>query len=109
MSALIFKNGITGTDFLVFNPLDVEYTSEKPFFFKIELIQNKFWLDIKSKAWSSNCKFFFVVNKTGIVIGNVNDDDAFLSNLSSDVFQEFFNAFKKNINHDTRTIVDAKV
>ena len=92
--SFIFRNGIKNADFVVFNPLNVELKNEKPLLHEIKLNKNDFWTDIKSMVWSANCRFFFVVNKNHIIIGNTNNDEAFLcSNLSMQVFEEFFKAF----------------
>jgi hypothetical protein len=90
----LFQNGIKDADFVVFNPLDVELKNEKPILYVIKLKESNFWQDIKSIVWSTNCRFFFFVNENEIIIGNTHDEDAFLcSNLSMQVFEEFFKAF----------------
>ena len=92
--SFVFQNGIKNADYVVFNPLNVELKDEKPLLHEIKLKASDFWSDIKSMVWSSNCRFFFVVNENHIIIGNTHDDEAFLcSNLSLQVFEEFFNAF----------------
>jgi len=92
--SFVFQNGIKNADFVVFNPLNKELINEKPLLHEIKLKASDFWSDIKSMAWSSNCRFFFVVNENHIVIGNTHNDEAFLcSNLSMQVFEEFFKAF----------------
>lgn len=92
--SFIFKNGIKNADFVVFNPLNKELINEKPILHEIKLKASDFWSDIKSMVWSSNCRFFFVVNENHIIIGNTHNDEAFLcSNLSMQVFEEFFKAF----------------
>ena len=83
---LVFKNGINNKDFVVFNPLGIELKNEDPILQKIKLFESNFWSDIKSKVWSSNCRFFFVINKDHIICGNTHDDDAILCNLSMRVF-----------------------
>lgn len=91
---LVFQNGIKNADFVVYNPLNIMLKEEKPILHKIKLKENKFWQKIKSITWSSNCRFFFVINSSHIIIGNTHDNEAFLcSNLSIQVFNEFFNAF----------------
>lgn len=91
---IVFKNGIKNADFIVFNPLNIELKDEKPLLQAISLKTSEFWQRIKSVVWSSNCRFFFVVNERHIIIGNVHDNEAFLcSNLSIQVFEEFFKAF----------------
>lgn len=92
--SFVFKNGIKNADFVVFNPLNIELINEKPLLHEIKLKASDFWQDIKSMVWSSNCRFFFVVNENHIIIGNTHNDEAFLcSNLSMQVFEEFFKAF----------------
>lgn len=92
---LVFKNGIKNADFVVFNPLNKKLVDEKPLFQEVILKASDFWSDIKSMTWSSDCKYFFVVSENEIVIGNTNDDDAFVCcNLSMQVFEEFFKAYK---------------
>ena len=92
--SFVFQNGIKNADFVVFNPLNKELINEKPLLHEIKLKETDFWSDIKSMVWSSNCRFFFVVNENHIVIGNTHNDEAFLcSNLSMQVFEEFFRAF----------------
>jgi len=92
--SFVFQNGIKNADFVVFNPLNVELKDEKPLLHEIKLKEVDFWTDIKSMAWSSNCRFFFLVNENHIIIGNTHNDEAFLcSNLSMQVFEEFFKAF----------------
>lgn len=92
--SFVFKNGIKNADFVVFNPLNKELINEKPILHEIKLKASDFWSDIKSMVWSSNCRFFFVVNENHIIIGNTHNDEAFLcSNLSMQVFEEFFKAF----------------
>lgn len=91
MNNLVFQNGIKNADYVVFNPRDIKFVNEPPVLHEIQLEQTDFWQKIKSMAWSSNCRFFFVVNKSSIIIGNTLDDEAFLcSNLSMQVFDEFF-------------------
>jgi hypothetical protein len=94
----VFKNGIKNADFVVFNPHNIELHNDKPILHRIRLEQSEFWNKIKSMVWSSNCRFFFVVNEHHTVIGNVHDDDAFLCNLSWQVFEDFFKAFEKKKN-----------
>lgn len=92
--SFVFKNGIKNADFVVFNPLNKELINEKPLLQEIKLKESVFWSDIKSMVWSSNCRFFFVVNESHIIIGNTHNDEAFLcNNLSFQVFEEFFKAF----------------
>jgi hypothetical protein len=92
--SFVFQNGIKNADFVIFNPLNKELVNEKPLLHEIQLKASDFWSDIKSMVWSSNCRFFFVVNENHIIIGNTHDDEAFLcSNLSMQVFEEFFKAF----------------
>jgi len=92
--SFVFQNGIKNADFVVFNPLNIELINEKPLLHEIKLKASDFWQDIKSMVWSSNCRFFFVVNENHIIIGNTHNDEAFLcSNLSMQVFEEFFKAF----------------
>lgn len=92
--SFVFQNGIKNADFIVFNPLNKELVNEKPLLHEIKLKETDFWQEIKSMAWSSNCRFFFVVNENHIIIGNTHNDEAFLcSNLSMQIFEEFFKAF----------------
>lgn len=92
--SFVFQHGIKNADFIVFNPLNKELVNEKPLLHEIKLKESDFWSDIKSMVWSSNCRFFFVVNENHIIIGNTHNDEAFLcSNLSMQVFEEFFKAF----------------
>ena len=92
--SFVFQNGIKNADFIVFNPLNKKLVNEKPLLHEIKLKETYFWSDIKSIVWSSNCRFFFVVNENHIIIGNTHNDEAFLcSNLSMQVFEEFFKAF----------------
>lgn len=92
--SFVFKNGIKNADFVVFNPLNKELINEKPILHEIKLKANDFWSDIKSMVWSSSCRFFFVVNENHIIIGNTHNNEAFLcSNLSMQVFEEFFKTF----------------
>jgi len=92
--SFVFQNGIKNADFVVFNPLNKELVNEKPLLQEIKLKASDFWSDIKSMVWSSNCRFFFVVNENHIIIGNTHNDEAFLcSNLSMQVFEELFKAF----------------
>lgn len=92
--SFVFKNGIKNADFVVFNPLNIELKDEKPLMHEIKLKESDFWSDIKSMVWSSSCRFFFVVNENHIIIGNTYNNEAFLcSNLSMQVFEEFFKAF----------------
>jgi hypothetical protein len=93
VGSFVFQNGIKNADFVFFNPLNKELLNEKPLLYEIQLKASDFWLDIKSMVWSSNCRFFFVVNENHIIIGNTHNDKAFLcSNLSMQVFDEFFKA-----------------
>ena len=92
--SFVFKNSIKNADFVVFNPLKIKLINEKPLLYEIKLKASDFWNDIKSMVWSANCRFFFVINKTHIIIGSTYNDEAFLcSNLSMQVFDEFFKAF----------------
>lgn len=92
-SALIFQNGIKNGDFIVFNPYEIELIDIEPRFQPIHLPVDKFWDDLKSMAWSSNCRFFFVVATDKIIVCNVHDNEAFVTNLSSRVFDVFLNGF----------------
>lgn len=94
INGLVIKNGIKNADFLVLNPLGKDFVDESPLLNGIKLDNDKFWQKIKSMAWSSNCRYFFVVNDSSIIIGNTNDNDAFICNsLSKYLFEEFLNAF----------------
>lgn len=92
--SFVFQNGIKNANFVVFNPLNIELKDEKPLMHEIKLKETDFWIEIKSMVWSSNCRFFFVVNENHIIIGNTHNNEAFLcNNLSFQVFEEFFKAF----------------
>ncbi len=89
----VFVNGIKNANFVVFNPLNIELKEQKPLLKEITLNESDFWKKIKSMTWSSNCRFFFVVNETNVIIGNTLNQDGFLCNLSIQIFDEFFKAF----------------
>ena len=91
---LVFKNGIKYADFVVYNPLNIDLKNEDFFLHEILLKEDKFWNEIKSMTWSSNCRYFFVINENHIIIGNTLNNKAFLSNLSLRIFEEFFIAHK---------------
>lgn len=93
----VFQNGIKNADFVVFNPLNIEFTNEKPLFQKIILNPSDFWNKIKSIVWSASCRFFFVVNETTIIVGNSYSDEAFSCNLTGQVFEEYVNYFSRSI------------
>jgi hypothetical protein len=93
-NSYVFQNGYRHADFVVFNPLAKELVNEKPVLHEIQLHESEFWAHIKSLAWSSSCRFFFVVNDNHIILGNTENNSAFLcSNLSMQIFEEFFKAF----------------
>jgi hypothetical protein len=89
--SLVFRNGVKNNDFVVFNPLSIELKNEDLVLRDIKLFKSTFWSGIKSKVWSSNCRFFFVINKDHIICGNTHDDDAILCNLTMKVFDLFLN------------------
>ena len=92
--SLIFKNGYKNADFIVFNPFNIKLKDEEPMMHEIKLRDNSFWNELRSNAWSSNCRFFFVINENHIIIGNTLDYKAFFcSNLSLKVFDHYLKAF----------------
>ena len=94
---LVFKIGAfkRNADFCVYNPFNIQLSDEPLQLSEITLENNSFLEKVKSYTWSCNCKFFFVINKNNVIIGNTQNNEAFLShNLSKEVFQEYLNAFK---------------
>lgn len=93
---LVFQNGYKNLDYVVFNPLKIQLTNDKPIFSKIKINDSKFWTEIKSRTWSSNCRIFFVISQNQIVIGNTLNNDAYLcKNLSMQVFEEYMKFCKQ--------------
>ena len=86
-NSLVFQNGYKGFDFVVYNPKDITFTDEEPVVEPIVLKDTEFWKQIKSYTWSSNCRFFFVVDDEYMIYGNTMDDKAFKSNLSKEIFE----------------------
>lgn len=94
--SLVFQNGYKGADFVVYNPLNIELRDEPPVMNEIQLKDNEFWNNLKSLTWSSNCRFFFVINENHLIVGNTLNNDAFIcTNLSWRIFEEYLNAFRK--------------
>jgi hypothetical protein len=94
--SLIFQNGYKGADFVVYNPLNIELKDEPLVMNEIQLKDNEFWKNLKSLTWSSNCRFFFVINENHLIVGSTLNNDAFLCiNLSWRIFEEYLNAFRK--------------
>lgn len=94
-NSIVFKNGIKNADFVVYNPLNIEFTDEELVLTDIELADTPFWQNIKSLTWSSSCRFFYVVSDTNIVMGNTHDNKAVATNNHSRyIFDEFLKAFK---------------
>ena len=94
---LVFRIGAfkRNADFCVYNPLNIQLSDEPLQLSEITLENNSFLKKVKSYTWSCNCKFFFIINKNNVIIGNTQNNEAFLShNLSKEVFQEYLNAFK---------------
>lgn len=96
-NAHIMLTGHKNADFVVFNPGNAELTDIEPEIDQIKLPENdQFWTDIKSITWSSNCRYFLVVNESSIIIGNTLDNDAFCcQNLSSRFIEIFVNHYSK--------------
>lgn len=85
----LFATGHKHGDFVVFNPMKIELTSAPLELREVVIAESKFWKELKSMAWSANCRFFLTINRDGIVIGNVYDNNAFASNLTDKVLDHF--------------------
>jgi hypothetical protein len=94
----LVRTGIINRDFVFFNPLNAELMDVQPIITEIELIENDFWRNIKSIAWSASCRFFFVVNENSIILGSVYEYKAFLCQKLSKNFISYFIEYKGILN-----------
>ena len=92
--AILFSNGLKYKDFVVFNPLEYDFSNEDLHFFEIRLMDTEFWRKIKSFTWSVNMLIFCVVNSDNIIAGNIYENNAMLCNNTVKVFDQIIN-FKK--------------
>lgn len=100
----VFNTGTKNADFVVFNPMQILFTDEPATYREVELDKNEFWTHLQSIVWSAGCRFFFVVSGTQIILGNTLNYQAFLCNLSTNVFEVFlkFLENKNKGNHNER-------
>lgn len=92
----VFKIGVKDSDFVVFNPLKIQFTDEPATYREVKLYENEFWNYLQSAVWSAGCRFFFVVSDNGILLANTHNYQAFLCNLSKNVFEDFLKFLERN-------------
>ncbi len=91
----VFKTGIKNADFVVFNPMQIQFTDDPATYREVELDKNEFWKHLQSVVWSAGCRFYFVVSGTHIILGNTLNYQAYWCNLSTNVFEVFLKFLEK--------------
>ena len=95
-------------DFIAYNVDNYKLTNE-PISIENDLIQltksaiNPVIQKLKSEAWSSNCRWLFVLQDEGIYLINVYNDEYWLCKKHSTKFIEYFLNFKQGANNNEIT------
>lgn len=85
----IFQDVPKKINFIVYNPLNVKFNHDNLILQPCKLKQTKLFNKLKSYTWSSNCRFFFIVNKDNIIVANTMNNDGFISNLTWKLFEKY--------------------
>jgi len=93
----------TGTcSFCVYNPCNYGFIGEEPRCAEIELPDTGFYRKIKSFTWSCNARYFVIVDRDCVVVGNTVDSNAFLCNPTWRVFEELLNGIKESCKYKSK-------
>ena len=97
MNDLIFITGEKSKDFVLFYlEEEVEIGDDDITFFHEEFNAPEDLLEtFRSNTWSANCRFFFVVTKERIMLGNTFDNHVFVANTTMKFINLFLNAKRK--------------